>query len=280
MIELIKKIENSKSIDINKEVRKKDFTDEEVLILSTYIVKNNISLTRESEDVKDYDSEISDELKDYLKSIRKEEHLENIEDSRYTKCLNIGIIEAIKNIKQGYSITELINDSYLYVAQFITNYYDKLSNTYSEENLLEILRIYVLINLLICQKNITKDEFSEKMAILLYLDIKEELGSGKDIEEVLESKEIDEDYYNTLCSTYKDISIDDLEDVKEYAQNIQDEYSSSYQTFMLTYLEENILISYLGLEGKKYTEKEIETRFNINFKEHFITILRKLSENI
>ena len=118
------------------------------------------------------------------------------------------------------------------------------------------------------------------MAILLYLDIKEELESGKDIEEVLESKEIDEDYYNTLCSTYKNISIDDLEDVKEYAQNIQDEYSSSYQTFMLTYLEENILISYLGLEGKKYTEKEIETRFNINFKEHFITILRKLSENI
>mgnify|MGYP007102183592 CR=1 FL=1 len=107
MIELIKKIENSKSIDINKEVRKKDFTDEEVLILSTYIVKNNISLTRESEDVKDYDSEISDELKDYLKSIRKGEHLENIEDSRYTKCLNIGIIEAIKNIKQGYSAISL-----------------------------------------------------------------------------------------------------------------------------------------------------------------------------
>ena len=280
MIELIKKIENNKIIDINKEVRKKDFTDEEVLILSTYIVKNNIYLTRESEASKDYDSEISDELKGYLKSIRKGEHLENIKDIRYKKYLNIGIIEAIKNIKKGYSITELINDSYLYVTQFITNFYDKLYSKYNKEDLLEILRIYVLINLLICQKNITKDEFSEKMAILLYLDIKEELESGKDIKEVLKIKKIDEDYYNTLCISYKDIYIEDLEDIKEYAQNIQDEYSIYYQTFMLTYLEENILISYLGLEGKKYTEKEIENIFNINFKEQFIKILKKLSENI
>lgn len=280
MIDLINKLEKSQVIDINKEIKSRAFTDEQVLMLSTYIVKNDISLTRESEETPKNDSEISEDLVQFLKSIRKEEHIADLNDKIYREYINIGIIESIRNIKSGYSIIELINDSYLYVATFISKYYAQLISVYNKKMVDEIFRLYLIINLLILQKDIEKDEFSEKMAILLYLKIKEELEEGNILKDILSSKQIDESYYETLVNLYENMEIEDLEDITEYAQNIEDEYNMSYNTFLLSYMEENILISYLGLEGKKYNEKELDERFNISFKQSYINILKKLSENI
>lgn len=280
MIDLINKLEKSQVIDINKEIKSRAFTDEQILMLSTYIVKNDISLTRESEETPKNDSEISEDLVQFLKSIRKEEHIADLNDKIYREYINIGIIESIRNIKSGYSIIELINDSYLYVATFISKYYTQLISVYNKKMVDEIFRLYLIINLLILQKDIEKDEFSEKMAILLYLKIKEELEEGNNLKDILSSKQIDESYYETLVNLYENMEIEDLEDITEYAQNIEDEYNMSYNTFLLSYMEENILISYLGLEGKKYNEKELDERFNISFKQSYINILKKLSENI
>lgn len=280
MIDLINKLEKSQVIDINKEIKSRAFTDEQILMLSTYIVKNDISLTRESEETPKNDSEISEDLVQFLKSIRKEEHIADLNDKIYREYINIGIIESIRNIKSGYSIIELINDSYLYVATFISKYYAQLISVYNKKMVDEIFRLYLIINLLILQKDIEKDEFSEKMAILLYLKIKEELEEGNNLKDILSSKQIDESYYETLVNLYENMEIEDLEDITEYAQNIEDEYNMSYKTFLLSYMEENILISYLGLEGKKYNEKELDERFNISFKQSYINILKKLSENI
>lgn len=280
MIDLINKLEKSQVIDINKEIKSRAFTDEQILMLSTYIVKNDISLTRESEETPKNDSEISEDLVQFLKSIRKEEHIADLNDKIYREYINIGIIESIRNIKSGYSIIELINDSYLYVATFISKYYTQLISVYNKKMVDEIFRLYLIINLLILQKDIEKDEFSEKMAILLYLKIKEELEEGNNLKDILSSKQIDESYYETLVNLYENMEIEDLEDITEYAQNIEDEYNVSYNTFLLSYMEENILISYLGLEGKKYNEKELDERFNISFKQSYINILKKLSENI
>lgn len=280
MIDLINKLEKSQVIDINKEIKSRAFTDEQILMLSTYIVKNDISLTRESEETPKNDSEISEDLVQFLKSIRKEEHIADLNDKIYREYINIGIIESIRNIKSGYSIIELINDSYLYVATFISKYYTQLISVYNKKMVDEIFRLYLIINLLILQKDIEKDEFSEKMAILLYLKIKEELEEGNNLKDILSSKQIDESYYETLVNLYENMEIEDLEDITEYAQNIEDEYNMSYNTFLLSYMEENILISYLGLEGKKYNERELDERFNISFKQSYINILKKLSENI
>ncbi|WP_068268451.1 hypothetical protein [Caviibacter abscessus] len=280
MINLINKIEKEKVIDLNKEIKNKAFTDDEIIVLSTYIFKNNISLTRESEEIPKSNAEIDEDLVQFFKSIRKGEHISDLDDPIYLEYINIGIVEAIRNIKSGYSIIELINDSYLYVATFISKYYEQLSKSYDKSMISEIFRIYLIINLLISQKNIEKDEFSEKMAILLYLKIKEELDEGNNLTDILKDKQIDESYYESLVDLYENIEIDDLEDITEYAQDIEDEYKTTYNTFLLTYIEENMLISYLGLEGKKYSEKEIDERFNLSFKQNYINILKKLSENI
>lgn len=76
MNELLKKIEKSKSIDLNLELKTLILDDIKALLLSTYIVDNNIAQVRESYDKKDATSEISDTTKFYLESIRKGENKE------------------------------------------------------------------------------------------------------------------------------------------------------------------------------------------------------------
>ena len=138
MNELLKKIEKSKSIDLNLELKTLILDDIKALLLSTYIVDNNIAQVRESYDKKDATSEISDTTKFYLESIRKGENKEGIKDKVFSNLIDRGVIQAIKNIKAHFSLIELINETNLITLQFLKNFYPKLSKKYDEKKISEI----------------------------------------------------------------------------------------------------------------------------------------------
>ena len=194
MNNLLNKIEKTKKIDLNKELRIKNLSEQEALLLSTYISLNNIDLIREANEVNKSDAEVSQVAKDYLKELKNRESI----DSIYDKYINIAILQVIKNIKYGYSFIELVNESYLYVSYFITTYYEKLKQKYDDSIIEGIFAIYCSVKLLNFQISQENEEFSSKISILAYLKIKDEINEGKNLEDILQEKGLDEDYYYTL----------------------------------------------------------------------------------
>ena len=165
MNELLKKIEKSKSIDLNLELKTLILDDIKALLLSTYIVDNNIAQVRESYDKKDATSEISDTTKFYLESIRKGENKEGIKDKVFSNLIDRGVIQAIKNIKAHFSLIELINETNLITLQFLKNFYPKLSKKYDEKKISEIFDVYCAIKQLMLQIKKENEEFSTKISI-------------------------------------------------------------------------------------------------------------------
>lgn len=277
MNNLLNKIEKTKKVDLNKELRIKNLSEQEALLLSTYISLNNIDLIREANEVNKSDAEVSQVAKDYLKELKNRESI----DSIYDKYINIAILQVIKNIKYGYSFIELVNESYLYVSYFITTYYEKLKQKYDDSVIEEIFAIYCSVKLLNFQISQENEEFSSKISILAYLKIKDEINEGKNLEDILQEKGIDEEYYYTLENMYEDIEIGDMENIIEYTNNVKDEYEEYSKMFLFDYMEENILANYLSLNGKKNKKLDILNNLNLNekdFYEIFENVLKKISE--
>ena len=277
MNNLLNKIEKTKKVDLNKELRIKNLSEQEALLLSTYISLNNIDLIRESNEVNKSDAEVSQVAKDYLKELKNRESI----DSIYDKYINIAILQVIKNIKYGYSFIELVNESYLYVSYFITTYYEKLKQKYDDSVIEEIFAIYCSVKLLNFQISQENEEFSSKISILAYLKIKDEINEGKNLEDILQEKGLDEDYYYTLENMYEDIEIGDMENIIEYTNNVKDEYEEYSKMFLFDYMEENVLANYLSLNGKKNKKLDILNNLNLNekdFYEIFENVLKKISE--
>jgi hypothetical protein len=281
MNELLKKIEKSKSIDLNLELKTLILDDIKALLLSTYIVDNNIAQVRESYDKKDATSEISDTTKFYLESIRKGENKEGIKDKVFSNLIDRGVIQAIKNIKAHFSLIELINETNLITLQFLKNFYPKLSKKYDEKKISEIFDVYCAIKQLMLQIKKENEEFSTKISILVYLKVRDRLEKNEELNSVLKGMGLKREYFENLDQMYRGIEIEDLGDVYSYTEKVTDEFNSNRQIFMFNYFEENLLIKYLNLEDKKNTKDDICKALKIEDKKYdemLNDILKKVSE--
>lgn len=281
MNELLKKIEKSKSIDLNLELKTLILDDIKALLLSTYIVDNNIAQVRESYDKKDATSEISDTTKFYLESIRKGENKEGIKDKVFSNLIDRGVIQAIKNIKAHFSLIELINETNLITLQFLKNFYPKLSKKYDEKKISEIFDVYCAIKQLMLQIKKENEEFSTKISILVYLKVRDRLEKNEELNSVLKGMGLKKEYFENLDHMYRGIEIEDLGDVYLYTEKVTDEFNSNRQIFMFNYFEENLLIKYLNLEDKKNTKDDICKALKIEDKKYdemLNDILKKVSE--
>lgn len=281
MNELLKKIEKSKSIDLNLELKTLILDDIKALLLSTYIVDNNIAQVRESYDKKDVTSEISDTTKFYLESIRKGENKEGIKDKVFSNLIDRGVIQAIKNIKAHFSLIELINETNLITLQFLKNFYPKLSKKYDEKKISEIFDVYCAIKQLMLQIKKENEEFSTKISILVYLKVRDRLEKNEELNSVLKGMSLKKEYFENLDQMYRGIEIEDLGDVYSYTEKVTDEFNSNRQIFMFNYFEENLLIKYLNLEDKKNTKDDICKALKIEDKKYdemLNDILKKVSE--
>lgn len=281
MNELLKKIEKSKSIELNLELKTLILDDIKALLLSTYIVDNNIAQVRESYDKKDATSEISDTTKFYLESIRKGENKEGIKDKVFSNLIDRGVIQAIKNIKAHFSLIELINETNLITLQFLKNFYPKLSKKYDEKKISEIFDVYCAIKQLMLQIKKENEEFSTKISILVYLKVRDRLEKNEELNSVLKGMGLKKEYFENLDQMYRGIEIEDLGDVYSYTEKVTDEFNSNRQIFMFNYFEENLLIKYLNLEDKKNTKDDICKALKIEDKKYdemLNDILKKVSE--
>lgn len=281
MNELLKKIEKSKSIDLNLELKTLILDDIKALLLSTYIVDNNIAQVRELYDKKDATSEISDTTKFYLESIRKGENKEGIKDKVFSNLIDRGVIQAIKNIKAHFSLIELINETNLITLQFLKNFYPKLSKKYDEKKISEIFDVYCAIKQLMLQIKKENEEFSTKISILVYLKVRDRLEKNEELNSVLKGMGLKREYFENLDQMYRGIEIEDLGDVYSYTEKVTDEFNSNRQIFMFNYFEENLLIKYLNLEDKKNTKDDICKALKIEDKKYdemLNDILKKVSE--
>ncbi len=281
MNELLKKIEKSKSIDLNLELKTLILDDIKALLLSTYIVDNNIAQVRESYDKKDATSEISDTTKFYLESIRKGENKEGIKDKVFSNLIDRGVIQAIKNIKAHFSLIELINETNLITLQFLKNFYPKLSKKYDVKKISEIFDVYCAIKQLMLQIKKENEEFSTKISILVYLKVRDRLEKNEELNSVLKGMGLKKEYFENLDQMYRGIEIEDLGDVYSYTEKVTDEFNSNRQIFMFNYFEENFLIKYLNLEDKKNTKDDICKALKIEDKKYdemLNDILKKVSE--
>lgn len=281
MNELLKKIEKIKSIDLNVELKTLILDDIKALLLSTYIVDNNIAQVRESYDKKDATSEISDTTKFYLESIRKGENKEGIKDKVFSNLIDRGVIQAIKNIKAHFSLIELINETNLITLQFLKNFYPKLSKKYDEKKISEIFDVYCAIKQLMLQIKKENEEFSTKISILVYLKVRDRLEKNEELNSVLKGMGLKKEYFENLDQMYRGIEIEDLGDVYSYTEKVTDEFNSNRQIFMFNYFEENLLIKYLNLEDKKNTKDDICKALKIENKKYdemLNDILKKVSE--
>ncbi|WP_288862679.1 hypothetical protein [uncultured Sneathia sp.] len=281
MNELLKKIEKSKSIDLNLELKTLILDDIKALLLSTYIVDNNIAQVRESYDKKDATSEISDTTKFYLESIRKGENKEGIKDKVFSNLIDRGVIQAIKNIKAHFSLIELINETNLITLQFLKNFYPKLSKKYDVKKISEIFDVYCAIKQLMLQIKKENEEFSTKISILVYLKVRDRLEKNEELNSVLKGMGLKKEYFENLDQMYRGIEIEDLGDVYSYTEKVTDEFNSNRQIFMFNYFEENLLIKYLNLEDKKNTKDDICKALKIEDKKYdemLNDILKKVSE--
>ena len=277
----MKKIEKSKSIDLNLELKTLILDDIKALLLSTYIVDNNIAQVRESYDKKDATSEISDTTKFYLESIRKGENKEGIKDKVFSNLIDRGVIQAIKNIKAHFSLIELINETNLITLQFLKNFYPKLSKKYDEKKISEIFDVYCAIKQLMLQIKKENEEFSTKISILVYLKVRDRLEKNEELNSVLKGMGLKKEYFENLDQMYRGIEIEDLGDVYSYTEKVTDEFNSNRQIFMFNYFEENLLIKYLNLEDKKNTKDDICKALKIEDKKYdemLNDILKKVSE--
>ncbi len=156
--------------------------------------------------------------------------------------------KAIENLKYNYSLFELIDETYIFTLEFYNSYYSNLN----KENILEIFDIYITIKQIQTQDRIIKEEYFEKMGIILYAIIQKELLKGREINSILKEKSITDEYYEYLHNYYEDFKLDLENDYEKLAKEVEEETNYSYSAYLFNYFETTLLLDYLELNSNKF----------------------------
>lgn len=243
MEELIRKIDKEKMIDIFKNLKHIDLKEENIMLLSSYIFKNEISLISSSSILEDSIAEVDEEIFFNLEYIKNGDNKEGISDNFTKQIIDLGIKQAIKNVKKGYNFFDLSNSSYIIGLNYVNKFKNKLN--YTDDELLKIYEIYCTICLLKEQEEVLKEMQLQELYLLLYIKIEKELRENKKLDDILKEKNLSHEEYENIKNMYASYEFEDIDidlDDDFYETDIE-----SYNVSVFTKLEEQILMNYLNL---------------------------------
>lgn len=235
-------------------------TDEEYIVLIEYILKNNIPEVKitntidENEEIKDNDI-INENTLVYIKELLKNKK-EIEKDDKYS-LINIAILETIYHIKNNFNFIDVFEETYLNLKNIIIKY-----NALTEEYVKFLAKKYVIEY----QKKVLEENRPIEIMGMLYFKIKMELDNNITKEDISRKYDISVDMLENIIKLYGDYSTEELdnEDIIEYTENILDKYKLSNIPNKFTYLEEQIIILTLGLEGKLLRKNDIAKKLNMD----------------
>lgn len=266
VIKIIEEVEKIKKLNFAEIAVNKILTDIDILSMIVYCYKNNIDIIDESYDInyEELSTEFfsDSEVMDYLENFDIEN--EDYGDDVLNSLSKIALIESIKNTRINFSFLDIKQEAMLSLIRFKNNFYEKLSQSYTLENIEYIFSYFVKRDILKYQKKELESSEEKEYIYLLYIKIQSELNDGEKLEEILNRVGITNEYYIELQNMFgmKNFTLT-YDEVVEEMEKVKRKYNIALTTSKINYLEENALIKYLGLE-KSDLEEEKVSKENLN----------------
>ena len=269
--------------NFEKIIENNKLTDDDFFEFIKFIYKENIPEIRNSVDGKDfivledenYYMEEKETIKAYLEDIKEKHKTSNKENNKkeelIDKYLKVAVRESLIYSKYGFSFLDLVQEATLGVMS-VLNYYDKIIELTNEPEF--FIKNFAIKYILEFQKELLKDIKSSELSYILYLKMKVDREMGYSMEEISKQMNVTSDYIEQLENLFDGIKSKELmgnDEILEKADKITQRYILENIPKKLSYIDEQILVMYYGLEDRVYTEKEIAKVLNIGH--HNINIL-------
>lgn len=275
--------------NFEKIIENNKLTDDDFFEFIKFIYKENIPEIRNSVDGKDfivledenYYMEEKETIKAYLEDIKEKHKTSNKENNKkeelIDKYLKVAVRESLIYSKYGFSFLDLVQEATLGVMS-VLNYYDKIIELTNEPEF--FIKNFAIKYILEFQKELLKDIKSSELSYILYLKMKVDREMGYSMEEISKQMNVTSDYIEQLENLFDGIKSEELmgnDEILEKADKITQRYILENIPKKLSYIDEQILVMYYGLEDRVYTEKEIAKVLNIGH--HNINILKEKALN-
>ena len=275
--------------NFEKIIENNKLTDDDFFEFIKFIYKENIPEIRNSVDGKDfivledenYYMEEKETIKAYLEDIKEKYKTLNKEKNKkqelIDKYLKVAVRESLIYSKYGFSFLDLVQVATLGVMS-VLNYYDKIIELTNEPEF--FIKNFAIKYILEFQKELLKDIKSSELSYILYLKMKVDREMGYSMEEISKQMNVTSDYIEQLENLFDGIKSKELmgnDEILEKADKITQRYILENIPKKLSYIDEQILVMYYGLEDRVYTEKEIAKVLNIGH--HNINILKEKALN-
>ena len=275
--------------NFEKIIENNKLTDDDFFEFIKFIYKENIPEIRNSVDGKDfivledenYYMEEKETIKAYLEDIKEKHKTSNKENNKkeelIDKYLKVAVRESLIYSKYGFSFLDLVQEATLGVMS-VLNYYDKIIELTNEPEF--FIKNFAIKYILEFQKELLKDIKSSELSYILYLKMKVDREMGYSMEEISKQMNVISDYIEQLENLFDGIKSEELmgnDEILEKADKITQRYILENIPKKLSYIDEQILVMYYGLEDRVYTEKEIAKVLNIGH--HNINILKEKALN-
>ena len=275
--------------NFEKIIENNKLTDDDFFEFIKFIYKENIPEIRNSVDGKDfivledenYYMEEKETIKAYLEDIKEKYKTSNKEKNKkeelIDKYLKVAVRESLIYSKYGFSFLDLVQEATLGVMS-VLNYYDKIIELTNEPEF--FIKNFAIKYILEFQKELLKDIKSSELSYILYLKMKVDREMGYSMEEISKQMNVTSDYIEQLENLFDGIKSKELmgnDEILEKADKITQRYILENIPKKLSYIDEQILVMYYGLEDRVYTEKEIAKVLNIGH--HNINILKEKALN-
>ncbi len=235
----------------------------------------------EKEMIKTYLEEVKDKNKEFEKKAKDENikkiHMDDDKSDMVEKYLKIAVRESLLYSKYGFSFLDMVQEATLGVIAGL-GYYDKILSLTGEPDF--FIKNFAIKYILEFQKGILKDIKASELSYILYLKVKVDRQLGLDIEEISRQMNVTKEYIEKLEGLFDDVEPDELMEnhqILEKANKITQMYILENIPKKLSYIDEQILVMFYGLEDKAYSEKEIAKTLNIAH--HNVGILKDKALN-
>ncbi|RRD40049.1 RNA polymerase subunit sigma [Leptotrichia sp. OH3620_COT-345] len=243
-----------------------------------FIVLENENFYIEEKDIiKSYLEDIKEKYKKCNKSENKKENSKIENEELIDKYLKVAVKESLLYSKFGFSFLDTVQEATLGIMSGI-NYYDRIMEISKEPEF--FVKNFAVKYILEFQKNLLKDIKASELSYILYLKVKADRETGKNIEEISRQMNVTSEYIEDLERLFDGIKPEELignEEILEKADKITQMYILENIPKKLNYLDEKILVMSYGLEDKVYNEKEIAKILNIST--HNVNILKEKAIN-
>ncbi|AMD95511.1 RNA polymerase subunit sigma [Leptotrichia sp. oral taxon 847] len=291
---IMEDIRKKGKFSFEKVVENNDLSDDEFFEFLKFIYLENIPEVRTSVDGNDFivleneDFYVLEKstIKSYLEDIksRNKEIFQKIkekksfgDDELIDRYLKVAVKESLVYSKFGFSFLDIVQEATLGLISGLS-YYPKIMETSKEPEF--FLKNFSIKYILEFQKKLLKNIKSMELSYILYLKLKLDKAGGYSVEEISKQMNVNPEYLEDLEKLFDDIKDEkslESEKIFEKADKITKMYILENIPKKLSYIDEQILVMFYGLDDKIYSEKEIAKALNIGY--HNVNILKEKALN-